>query len=188
MNIWNHLSLAELENQFSSLTVSPELSRNDLKKLKYFRDLKGLSIGLEILVQGNQELLISEDRWDQNKIKTIHSMEDFIGLKDSKNHIFPLKFDLEGRSIILNSNELCLINYMHYLTELGFVSLVVDARYKSPQYTQKMTEIYLKALQNTLNKSPNLNKKLDQLKDEVKKISTGSITSGSFIRGIKTAD
>lgn len=184
LNVWNHRTIQELAESFQGLNVSPELSRDDLKKLTHIKRSKKLTTELEILVQGNQEVLISEDSLVSAGVIREYDDNDFWGIKDSKGHLFPVGWDPDGRVKISNSVELCLIDHLPSLLKMGWDGLVIDARGKPAPYTGDMLGLYQEALQLSLKKPAQLAGKLKILKEEVKKRSTGGITSGNFLRGV----
>jgi putative protease len=183
LNIWNHRTIQELEESFQGLTISPELSRDDLNRLTRLKRYKKLATDLEIVVQGNQEVLISQDALGPTE--EIEKDDNvFWGIKDNKGHIFPLSWDSEGRTQIFNSVELCLIDHLPSLLKMGWKGLVIDARGKPTTYTEEILGLYQNALQLSLQKPADLLSQLRSLKEEVKMRSTGGITSGNFLRGV----
>jgi putative protease len=141
------------------------------------------------LIQGNLEAIVSKDcLWNLLPDKGIigklnHSCH--LGIKDSRNRIFPVEIDQECRTHIFNSVELCLIDYLPQLSKMGLDNLIIDARNKPVNYIQNILPIYQKAREFTVNSVPNLGNKLDLLKKRVKKNSNGGITTGNFIRGVE---
>ena len=194
LNIWNHMTIDELTESTETLfgiTLSPELSKDDLKSAITHSKTKIREHNFELLVQGNLEVLVSEDCLpcvvqDKGIIKKFkNSTYQFLGIKDSKNRIFPLELDEEYRTHVLNSVELCLIDHIPKILDMGFDSLVIDSRNKPVDYILNMLPLYQDALQLAIANDPNLGSKLESLKKRVKKISNGGITTGNFIRGIK---
>lgn len=182
LNIWNHRSIYEFSSSLCNLTLSNELSGEELSSI-ITNYLDNRNTSFELLVQGNLESMISEDcllngvkKRDQNQ------KNRFWGIKDLKNHIFPFIIDDEGRTHIFNSVELCLIDYLPDLCQMGFQHLIIDTRNKTSGYAQSMVSLYCEGL-NLLEKSRYNTRKVYKLKDEIKKISQGSITTGSFIKG-----
>jgi len=191
LNIWNHLTVDELSPYLESFTLSPELSQEELKKvILNSSDLP--SHEFEFLVQGNMEAMVSEDCLScivKDKKLSRESLEDpqyqFLGIKDPKNRIFPVEIDDECRTHVLNSVELCLIDYLPLLLKLGFDSLVIDSREKPADYAKKMFSLYQTALESSIHGDPHQDNKLHNLKKRVKKISNGGITTGNFFRGVE---
>ncbi len=173
-----------------SITLSPELSQKELKMVVSQIENKNLDCQLEFLVQGNLEALVSEDCLlcgfkDKDIVKSFKdSSYSFLGIKDFKNRIFPVEIDAECRTHISNSVELCLIDHIHHLSEMGFNSLVIDSRNKPADYAHTTVSLYQKALDLTTNHDTKLKTKLNSLKSQVKKISNGGITTGNFLRGV----
>ncbi len=110
--------------------------------------------------------------------------DQFWGIKDEKKQIFPIKIDSEGNTHVLNSVELCLIDYLPTISQIGINSIVLDLRNKTYDYANEMASIYCKGLE-YVEKEVNTTKNLNQLKIKVKNISTGGITTGNFLKGIK---
>jgi putative protease len=184
LNIWNHRTIQELAGSFQCLTISPELSRDDLKKLTRLKRTHKLATDLEIMVQGNQEVLISQDTLGPAMKRANYVDNVFWGVKDNKNHVFPVRWYQDGRTQLFNSVELCLIDQLPNILKMGWAGLVIDARGKPTDYTKDMIELYQEALQLSLQKPSDLLNNLKILKEEVKIRSTGGITSGNFLRGL----
>jgi putative protease len=192
LNIWNHRAIDELSESIQNLIFSPELSKDELKKVVSLSKNSSPEHNFEFLVQGNLEALVSEDCLpcvvkDEKIIKKFkNSSYQFLGIKDSKHRIFPVQVDKKCRTHILNSVELCLIDHLPSLLDIGLNSLVIDSRSKPEDYVRNMLSLYLEALELTTHTDdPNLHDKLRVLKKRVKKISNGGITTGNFLRGVK---
>jgi putative protease len=188
LNIWNHLTVQELSPTFKSLTLSPELSIVEIKHVLENSNIRIPGERFELMVQGNLEALVSEDCLpcvikDKNNIDK--SENEFLGIEDSKNKIFPIRLDIECRTHILNSVELCLLDHLPSILNIGLDSLVIDTRAKPAKYAKKMVSIYQQGLKKTIKKGPNLYDELLNLKKKAKKISNGGITTGNFLRGVE---
>jgi putative protease len=146
--------------------------------------LKGFNADLEIMVQGNQEVLISQDTLGPADDGEKYDDKVFWGIKDKKGHIFPVKWDHDHRTHVFNSVELCLIDHLPSLVNMGWGGLVIDARGKPAAYTRDMIQLYQDALHLSLQNPPDLKGELRSLKKEVKMRSTGGITTGNFLRGV----
>ncbi len=191
LNIWNHMSIDELSSSLKSMTFSPELSKDELKKVIEFSKFNCSENIYGFLVQGNLEALVSEDCLpcivkDEKIIKHIKNPQmEFLGIKDSKNRVFSVELDEFCRTRILNSVELCLIDHLPNLLFIGIKRLIIDSRNKPIDYTEKILTLYNEALNLSIRNEPNLDSKLNSLKKRVKKISNGGITTGNFLRGVK---
>lgn len=189
LNIWNHMATGEISKYIHNITLSPELSQKHLQKLMSNCKVLYPNHDFGFLIQGNLEAIVSKDcLWNLLPDKGIigklnHSCH--LGIKDSKNRIFPVEIDQECRTHIFNSVELCLIDYLPQLSKMGLDNLIIDARNKPVNYIQNILPIYQKAREFTVNSVPNLGNKLDLLKKRVKKNSNGGITTGNFIRGVE---
>ena len=189
-NIWNHMAIRELSKHLHSMTLSPELSREQLEKVISHANNKYPEHDFQFLVQGNLETMVSQDCLfcllsDKEIIKKLNKPYYHLGIKDSRNRIFPVEIDPECRTIILNSVELCLIDYIPKLWNIGLNNLVIDARNKPVDYIRNILSTYHEALELTIADDPKLGNKLDYLKKRAKKIANGGITTGNFIRGTK---
>lgn len=176
LNIWNHRTVRELSRYLNGITLSNELSKKELTSIAAYNE----SIPLEYVVQGNLESLISEDCLLGGVNKTGRNLKPPWGIEDEKNRIFPLVIDDYSRTHILNSVELCLIDYVPDLYQIGFQNLVIDARGKTSEYARSMVTSYRQGL-NFEKKTPENIEKLNELKVKVKKIAQGGITTGNFL-------
>ncbi|MCE5215174.1 MAG: DUF3656 domain-containing protein [Methanobacterium sp.] len=181
LNLWNHRSVLELSSVLDRFTLSNELSYQELLELTLHKSVKKSSF--DLIVQGNLDSLVSEDCL----LEIVHNGQKLInrfwGIEDVKKRIFPLWTDDEGRTHISNSVELCLINYLPQLNQMGIQHLIIDTRNKPRKYAEKMISYYLKGL-DFLDKNQGNLKSLYELKNKVKKISQGGITTGNFIKGL----
>ena len=186
LNIWNKNSVLTLAKFFDTLTPSAELSKNELKGVISNSRIHGVENSFEIVVQGNVDAMISKDcllsviPGSNNENLT----NQFWGIQDEKRQIFPIKIDSEGNTHVLNSVELCLIDYLPIISQMDIDSIVLDVRNKTYDYANEMTSIYSKGLE-YIEKETNSTKNMNRLKSKVKNISTGGITTGNFLKGIK---
>ncbi|NPV62853.1 MAG: U32 family peptidase [Methanotrichaceae archaeon] len=179
LNVCNHLTVRALFPPFRMLTLSPELSQAQISELTGRARLKGAP-HLELIVQGNCEVSVAEDRLPGLKADPSR----FWGLQDFK-RIFPARLDDDGRTHIYNSVETCLLDFMPQLFGLGLDGIAIDARGRTESYAHEMTEIYQRAIRMTIEGGPGLGEGLQSLKKEAKARSLGGITAGHFLKGIK---
>jgi putative protease len=190
LNIFNHESVQALFPMLGHLTLSPELSRDEIRTLIHAARVRGLATRFAFIVQGTSEAMISEDcllqPWSGCSGKE-HGpgAARFSGIRDSTGHIFPVRVDGECRTHIYNASELCLIDHLPSLVESGINEVMIDARGRTGTYTRDMTRLYREAIilvnEGTRPEDP----RFASLKDEVRCRSFGSITSGHFFRGLK---
>ena len=189
VNIWNYKSVEELKNVFNSFTVSPELSKGEIRTLASSIPTQRIESNLELLVQGNLESIVSKDcipRIAEDKVLKNRGVEKpFVGLEDIKNHLFPIRLDNELRTHILNSVELCLVDSIPQITKIGIDTIIIDARGRTKKYAQDMSSIYKRAIEIGAKKDPKSKRELNDLKNKAKKISLGGITTGNFLRGVE---
>lgn len=184
LNIWNAHTVLELSKTFDLLTISPELSKEELRELVSISRSMGVETDFEIIVQGNLDTIISKDcilsHVSNNKLLN----NEFWGIQDNMKRVFPVKIDQQGHTHILNSAELCLVDFLPEIVQMGINSIVVDARIKTCQYARDIISIYSNGLK-MVEKGVNMKKNLNVMKSKIKKLSTGGITSGSFLHGTK---
>ena len=185
LNIWNMKSVQTVSKIFDTLTPSSELSRDDLKALISNSSLNGIKNLFEIVVQGNVDSLISNDYLPlvlPNKMNI--TFDKFWGIKDPMKQVFPIKLDSSGKTHVLNSVELCLIDHLPELFEMGIEGIVLDLRNKTFAYSKEMSTIYGIGLDYIENENYSI-KRINGLKNKIKNISTGGITTGNYLKGVK---
>ncbi len=183
LNVWNHLTVQALAPPFRHLTLSPELSWGQLAGTVNAARASGGCPELELVVQGNLEVMVAED-CVPCLARGKYGPEDFWGLQDFK-RTFPIRLDDEGRTHIFNSAETCLLDHMPRIFEIGLDCIAVDARGRTEKYAREMTEIYLKAIETAKAGAHTRDKDLQALKEEARARSLGGITTGHFLRGLK---
>ncbi len=187
LNVWNSQTVRQLAPTFDMLTLSPELSGEEMA------DLIGRTYSLEdrprleVIVQGNLETCVTEDRLVGAALGGPVTEEAgagrvFWGIRDATGRTFPLWQDGDGRTRILNSVETSLVNHLPRLLQIGIDSLAIDARRRTERYAREMTAIYRKAV---LAAGGGEKKDLERLRDEARSRSQGGITAGAFVRGRK---
>jgi putative protease len=133
--------------------------------------------------------MISEDcilqPWVQCSGKEYPGTSAFSGIMDATGHVFPVRIDGECRSHIYNAAEICLIDHLPSLMEIGISDVVIDARGRTGAYAAEMTGIYRQAIALAKEGIRHDDPRLDALKDAVRSRSLGGITSGHFLRGLK---
>jgi putative protease len=183
LNIWNSETADTLKDYFKCLRISPELSFDEIQVLVSRVRQRKIKVELELIVQGNLESLISRDCLP-SLIKDISqkNVPDniFSGIKDEKGRVFPLRLDRECRTIILNSVELSLIDFMSKITETPIDNVSLDLEGRTEEYGKIMCSIYKRAIEIDFEAST-----INKMKKEIKKISLGGITTGNFIKGTK---
>ena len=190
LNIFNHRAVQYLSSWFTVLTLSPELSRDEIRLLIHAARSQGLTNSFALIVQGCSEAMVSEDCILQPWLRCNGSACDtrspaFFGIRDATGHVFPVRIDGECRSHIYNSAEICLIDHLPSLMQVGINEVVIDARGRPGTYTGEMTRLYRQAITLAKKKIRNQDHQLEELKGAVKRLALGGITAGHFIRGLK---
>jgi len=183
LNVCNHLTVEALAPPFALLTLSPELSAGQLENAAAAARLLPDAPCLELMVQGNLEVMVAED-CIPCLAKGRYDATQFWGLQDMR-RIFPLRLDDEGRTHIFNSAETCLLDQMPRLFQIGLDGLAIDARGRTEKYASQMAQIYAKAIDLTAKAGESLPEELEKLKEELRPLALGGITHGHFIKGLK---
>ncbi|MDD1688285.1 MAG: DUF3656 domain-containing protein, partial [Methanoregula sp.] len=190
LNIFNHAAVRRLSSCFGMVTLSPELSRDEIRLLIHAARQQGCSLSFALIVQGSIEAMVSEDCILQPLLRCRGKVGDadisaFSGIMDSTGHTFPVRIDGECRSHLYNSAEICLIDHLPSLMKIGINEVFIDARGRTGTYTRDMVRLYQDAIQRAGKGVPENDLHLRHLKDAVKRLAIGGITAGHFIRGLK---
>lgn len=183
LNVWNHLTVKQLGQRFRRLTLSSELSLDQLAELVAKSRLEDAP-ELELMVQGNLEVMVAEDCLPCAAQKDARCSNASWALQDFK-RTFPLWLDNDSRTHILNAGETCLVDFMPRIFEIGLDGIAIDGRGRTGKYAREMTEVYQKAIWLTENGGPDLETELGSLKEKARAISLGGITTGHFIKGLR---
>lgn len=185
LNVWNSQTVRQLAPTFDMLTLSPELSGEEMAGLIGRSGSLEDRPRLEVIVQGNLETCVTEDRLVGAALGgpvTEEAGRVFWGIRDATGRTFPLWQDGDGRTRILNSVETSLVNHLPRLLQIGIDSLAIDARQRTERYAREMTAIYGEAV---LAAGGDEKKDLERLREEAIRRSQGGITAGAFVRGRK---
>ena len=192
LNVFNHATAEKLFSCCNLLTLSPELSRDECRFLISAARTEGPDTRFALVVQGISEAIISDDcllepflhcRGEAGEPQELPGI--FYGIRDSTGHVFPVRVDNECRTHIGNAAELCLVDHLPEIWDMGISEVVIDARSRPAGYILEMTRIYREALDIVAAQKPGMGKQLQALKDRIKRISYAEITAGHFIRGLK---
>jgi putative protease len=190
LNAWNARTVRTLSPLFSSITLSPELSLRDLGELvPRLGSMRGTH-SLGFLVQGNLEVMTSEDRLTGLLPERRRGARGpaFTGIEDATSRIFPVTPDICGRTRVANSVETCLIDQLPALGTLGISHFLIDARGRGPRYAREMAALYGEALSVMAGGGGGASRRLEDLREECRKRARGGITHGAFLRGLREED
>jgi putative protease len=144
LNIFNCYSASLLnETGAGLLTVSPELTLREIREITQ-------SFEAEAIIESRLELMVSEyclltelpgcgshfERADQS------ALYEFT---DEKGFSFPVFADRQGRTHVLNSRKLSMLDRLQDLIEAGLSSIRIDAR-RDEDNLERITAAYRQAL------------------------------------------
>lgn len=184
LNVYNARAALAFHPPLSGITLSPELSSDQIKTLVALSDRTMPGIRYEVICQGNLEVMVSEDRL-LSVLAPQHTVtrSNQFGIQDETGHIFPLYEDPMGRTHVLNAVETSLIDRIPFLAEAGISCLVIDARRRGPRYAHDMTALYRDGIGALLKERDNTDT-WTRFKSRARKMARGGITHGHFERGV----
>ncbi|OWT33218.1 peptidase [Methanobrevibacter sp. 87.7] len=182
LNIWNSYSVETLcESGFNGLTLSNELSKDEIKELT-LRNKK--DIPLKLLVHGNLELMTSKDNFTKlngDKKLKLKNNKDYVTLEDKKRKLkIKIRFDYNNFSHFFNQNCLCLIDEIDTIKNIGLDTIALDCRFSSEKYVSKIISLYIQAI--------NKESEGETLKETISSISQSPLDNGNFIDGRRLED
>jgi len=158
-NVFNRLTMKYLSNHSQRITLSPELTLKEIKILTSYGST-------ECIVHGTFPLMVSEH--DLTRGLFPKGAGD-VCLKDEKGFVFPVKTDLLGRTYIMNSRELCMLEHVPDLIKAGVDCLRIEAKTYDRETTERITKAYRDAIDNCCKK---------------KCSDFGEYTTGHYFRGV----
>ncbi|MDL5502604.1 MAG: U32 family peptidase, partial [Candidatus Methanoperedens sp.] len=163
LNIFNRLAMDHFLNFSQRVTLSPELTLNEIRELAQ-------SGPAECIVHGFFPLMISE----HDLIGSLFPGEKTgdIFLKDEKGFKFPVTTDTCKRTNIMNSRELCLLGSVPDVIKAGVSCLRIEAGAYDAKTTGKITKEYREAIDYAV------------CGHENEKRCPGGHTTGHYFRGI----
>lgn len=151
LNVFNHETVKAL-NKFDILTISPELSKEDINNLISNSNPDKL----ELIIGGCLESMITRKPVMSKKdikrirkklnIKISKDTDLNISLKDRNNQYYPVKGTITEDLYLLNSEKLSLIPELKYLNDIGISNYAIDLRWESPKNINKIGRIFNTAL------------------------------------------
>ncbi|NJD75521.1 MAG: peptidase U32 [Candidatus Methanoperedens sp.] len=158
-NVLNRLSMEYLLKYGQRITLSPELTLKEIRNLETHGQT-------ECIVHGFFPLMVSEHGLAGCLFPGRKSKDVF--MKDEKGFVFPVKTDSKNRTFIMNSRELCMLDYVPDIVRAGVDCLRIEAKTYDKEKTGKTTRAYRKVLD-----SMNSNTKCE-----------GEHTTGHYFRGV----
>jgi len=195
LNIFNHRTAGTLSPAYSLFILSPELSRDEIRDLIPACWNDGSVPGsCAIIVQGTCETMITQDcmfRLVQSCGRTNagtpgRQIPAGLWIRDDTGRIYPVTPDGTCRTHIGNSSDTCLVEYLPALSEMGITDLILDARNRSPTYTETITRIYREAIRISGSAAGLVRDAgLKKLKREIVEITAGTASPGHFLQGLR---
>lgn len=184
-NVFNPYTAAYLARQgVAQVALSPELTLEQVAEL--------VRIGgfvAEVLVQGRVELMVSRYCALGGLLGGLAAGKNCPGpcrgrrcaLKDRMGVLFPLEVDQFCRMHLFNSRDLCLVDDVPRLVEIGVGAVRIDARGRGPEYARVTVKAYRRAVELALAGKA---EQLLKLRDLLRQYSPGGLTKGHFYRGV----
>ena len=177
VNFWHNLGMERI-------ILARELSKEEIKEIR-----EKTEITLEMFVHGamcisySGRCLLSNYfvNRDANRGKCAHSCRWKYHLVEEERpgEYYPV-FEDEHGTHIMNSKDLCLIEYIPEIIETGVDSLKIEGRMKGMHYVANVTSTYRKAIDAFYQDPENYKFKEKWLKD-LKKVSHRGYTTGFFL-------
>jgi len=189
LDIFNHVSAGVCTDRFRLLTISSELSRDEIEILIREARSSGSRCTFALVVEGLAEAGVTED-CPARPVRHCQDLPggkqgDFYGIRDSTGHVFPVTLDASCRTHILNAVETCLVDSLPEIARMGTGGIVIDARGRPPAYVKTMTGIYREAVDSCVQQPGGAQADLSKLKEKIKTLAWGGLTAGSFFRGLR---
>jgi putative protease len=190
LNIFNHESVRALAGSYRMLTISPELSREQIRILTTSARNEGLDTVFGLIVLGNTDAMITKDCTIQPLLhcqgeKRQAAGHTFYGIRDETGRVFPVRIDHACRSHIGNAAELCLVDHLPSVMQAGITDMGIDCRGRTAAYTKEAVRICRDAVAATLAGAKIGDPRLIRAKEQVRTLVPGEITAGHFLRGLK---
>ncbi|MCZ7400843.1 MAG: DUF3656 domain-containing protein [Candidatus Methanoperedens sp.] len=163
LNVFNRLSMDFLKGFSERVTLSPELTLKEIGELAQHDPV-------ECIIHGFFPLMVSE----HDLIGGLFSdkrPEDIL-LKDEKGYEFQVVTDTHKRTNIMNSRELCMLDYVPDIIKAGVSRLRIEAKTYNSEMTGKITRDYREAIDDAVSGRKN------------EKRCTGAYTNGHYFRGV----
>ena len=183
LNIWNSYTVDTLiDSGFDGLTISNELSKDEIKELTLREENK--EFPLELLVHGNLELMTSKDdfsKLNEGKNLELNDNKDYVTLEDKRRKLkIKIRFDYNRFSHFFNNNCLCLIDEIDTIKNIGVTNIVLDCRFSSEKYVSQIISLYTQGINGETDG--------ESLKQTISNISQSPLDNGNFIDGRRLED
>lgn len=182
INLWNSRTASCLSPAFASLTLSPELSVDEIRGATRASRSIGLDVLFALQVQGNLEVLITEDCVIALAGCPPPEMTRF-AIEDGTHRRFPVFPDPGGRTRIQNAVETCLVAHLPAIASAGIGIVGIDARGRTPAYVGHVVTAYRRAIETLALPISERKERLEALHASLRLVAEGGTTVGPFLRG-----
>jgi putative protease len=165
LNVFNRLTLGHLMDCSNRVTLSPELTLEEIRNITPF----GIT---ECIVHGLFPLMVSEHGLVKGLFPPGRTGD--VLLRDEKGFSFPVKTDQHGRTYVMNSRELCMLEYVPELLKAGVNCLRLEAKTYDEMKTKRITRSYRRAMDDSM----------IGIKMENRCRDLGEFTTGHYFRGV----
>lgn len=176
LNVWNNYTTKILSDTgFKALTISNEISKEEIKKLIQYNTTK---CQMELIVFGNQEIMTTNDNFTKlNEGKQLNLETYEYALLEDKKHKYKFKIlqDYNNRSHFFNTECLSLIDEIDEIKKLGIDNITLDCRFTSPNYLNKIVSLYMQRLEE---ENPQIS-----YYEKIKGFSNSKLNKGNFTTG-----
>ena len=163
LNVFNRLSVDFFMGFSERVTLSPELTLKEIEGIAAHNPV-------ECIVHGLFPLMVSEHDLVGGLFPG--KRPESLFLKDEKGYEFPVMTDTHNRTNILNSRELCMLDYVPDIVKAGVSCLRIEAGTYDPGMTGKITREYREAIDDVVSGTKS------------EKRCTGAYTNGHYFRGV----
>lgn len=186
LNVFNSYAANFLNTEFSrieTITLSPELNLREIKAI-----VRSSNSRFECIVHGFLPLMISEHciagsiLSDSMERCSAPCKRDRYSIQDEAGYVFPLYFDSSCRMHILNSRELCMLEYLPELIEAGISSLRIETLNITSDRVKQIVSIYRRNLDSYIENPTSY--EFDP-KDKMAFGKEAGLTYGHYFRGVE---
>jgi U32 family peptidase len=184
LNFFNSYGLSYFKNpRIKQITLSPELTFEQIREIRWHQP----DIGLECLVQGPLELMVSEYcpmdsvLADKGQCRKVCRQNEYF-LRDRLQLDFPLYTDQFCRLHLLNAKDLCLYEDLRKLAEIPGLTLRLELKTYPAERLGRFVKEYSKALK-VIGGGQEITDGESVIRD-FKSLTGRGITKGHYFRGV----
>ncbi|ABW19507.1 U32 family peptidase [Alkaliphilus oremlandii] len=183
LNVFNRPSIHAFEGlDFNGITLSPELDFNSLYQLDFNNALEkeAMIYGKVVVMTTEYCPFIQENQCDHNCNQCRYPKYHYnFGLNDAKNVSFPIAKNYWGRTIILNSKPLFMIDRLHEFKDVPVQWLRLEFTDETIEEIKELLELAEKNIHRALTGE----KSKEDI--EVERIFKDGFTRGHYYRGVE---